>query len=269
MNFDFSRLDNFNNLVSFIATAAVLFLVDVLLIFKLTKKSPLLFLFLSEAVALAAYPLSLDLLCYVAIGFSSALFFLALYVNSHELHFLYSNPRLMKSVGMKSGKKVPEALFDREEMYAKIDKAVQYFSKNKIGALMTFERKDSLQSFINTGVKVNAPVSSELLQTIFYEGTYLHDGAVIIRNDQIVSAACLFQPSTKPVSGKMGLRHRAAMGISEITDSVTVVVSEETGRISIAYGGELETVQIDDFLETFTDFMSLGMEHSEKKEEGK
>jgi diadenylate cyclase len=142
-------------------------------------------------------------------------------------------------------------------MYQTISVAVNWFSRTKTGALITFEKTDNLDSYIATGVKVNAPVSAELLETIFYEGTRLHDGAVIIRNNEIVSAACLYQPSTRPVTGKMGLRHRAAMGISADTDSVTVVVSEETGRISIAYDGELQTVNTSDFLRVFSEYMAL------------
>ena len=88
---------------------------------------------------------------------------------------------------------------------------------------------------------------------------------VIIRNNMIVSAACLYQPSTKPVAGKMGLRHRAAMGISQNTDSVTIVVSEETGRISIAYDGELQVVHSNDFLRIFEEYMALTKNPDEGK----
>lgn len=102
---------------------------------------------------------------------------------------------------------------------------------------------------------VNAPVSSELLVTIFYPGTRLHDGAVVIRDNVILAASVYYTATTKPLSGKFGSRHRAAIGISEITDSVTIVVSEETGRISIACAGELESVSLDNFPRIFREYM--------------
>jgi diadenylate cyclase len=130
-------------------------------------------------------------------------------------------------------------------------------SKQKIGAIITFEKKDSLNDVIKSGTILNAPVVPELLLTIFYEGTRLHDGAVIIRDDKILAASVYFTPTTRPLTGKFGSRHRAAIGISEITDSVTVVVSEETGRISIAYDGELQAVAPDTFLKSLKSIWRL------------
>ncbi|MCX5775869.1 MAG: DNA integrity scanning protein DisA nucleotide-binding domain protein [Firmicutes bacterium] len=120
---------------------------------------------------------------------------------------------------------------------------------------MTFERKMPLNDMIKNGVTINAPVTPELLMTIFYPGTRLHDGAVVIRDNIIIVASAFYTPTTKPLAGKYGSRHRAAIGISEVSDSVTVVVSEETGRISIAYGGELEPVFIDNFHRVFEEYM--------------
>ena len=91
--------------------------------------------------------------------------------------------------------------------------------------------------------------------TIFYPGTRLHDGAVVIKRDFILAASVYYTPTTKPLTGKYGSRHRAAIGISEITDSVTVVVSEETGRISLAVAGELIPVNNETFLITFEEYM--------------
>ena len=110
--------------------------------------------------------------------------------------------------------------------------SITTMSKDKTGALITFERRQSLQDFINTGVKVSASIKAELLTTIFYEGTPLHDGATIIKNDMIVASACFYPPTNKEIPSQYGARHRAAIGISEITDSLTVVVSEETGNVS-------------------------------------
>jgi diadenylate cyclase len=156
----------------------------------------------------------------------------------------------------RTSKVKPEAIFDREEMYQKVEAAVMTLSRQKIGALITFERKDDLSEVMKNGTMLNAPVSSELLQTIFYPGTRLHDGAVIIRNDKIAAASVYFTPTNRPLTGKFGSRHRAAYGISETTDSVTIVVSEETGRISIGFQGELTPVNPDNFLRIFEDDMA-------------
>ncbi len=157
----------------------------------------------------------------------------------------------------------PEAIFDREEVYEKVLTAVVDMSRLKRGAIITFMKKDNLldDTKVGTiikqrGVDVNAPVSAELLETIFFEGTRLHDGAVIIKDDKIARAAVFFASTARPLTGKFGSRHQAAIGISENSDSVTVVVSEETGRISIAFQGELTSVTPDTFLRVFEDDMA-------------
>lgn len=127
----------------------------------------------------------------------------------------------------------------KERVMDELVDAITTMSKDRTGALITFERAQSLQDFINTGVRVSASIKAELLTTIFYEGTPLHDGATIIKNDKIVASACFYPPTNKEIPSQYGARHRAAIGISEITDSLTVVVSEETGNISFAIDGEL------------------------------
>ena len=146
-------------------------------------------------------------------------------------------------------------IFDKEELYDKIEATVRQLSKTSTGGLITFERNTELTDYAKSGTILNAPVSSELLVTIFYPGTRLHDGAVIIRRDQIYAAACYFDPITSGLTGKYGSRHRAALGISKATDSVTIVVSEETGRVSLAVGGELIHVALDDFRRLFEEYM--------------
>jgi len=120
--------------------------------------------------------------------------------------------------------------------------AISSMAKEKEGALITFEQNNSMQDFINTGVQMNCEIKSELLRTIFYEGTPLHDGATIIRDDEIVASSCFYPPTEKEVPQQYGARHRAAIGISEITDSLTIVVSEETGRISFVKDGNIRTI---------------------------
>ncbi len=118
--------------------------------------------------------------------------------------------------------------------------AVKEMSKNKIGALIVFARTSSLQDLVDAGVDIDAQVKSELLVTIFRKETPLHDGAVVIRGNRIVAASCYLPISQNPnISTSFGTRHRAAVGISETNNVFVVVVSEETGRISIARNGAL------------------------------
>lgn len=163
----------------------------------------------------------------------------------------------------KSEEKVTDA-GERQAFYEKVKVCVKALSKQKIGALLTFEKNMLLSESIKTGTVVDAPFSEELVMTIFYPGTRLHDGAIVIRGTQIVAASVYFTPTTKPLSGKFGSRHRAAIGISEISDAVTVVVSEETGRISIAYRGDLKPVTIDSFEKDFVGYMSETLEEAEE-----
>jgi diadenylate cyclase len=145
--------------------------------------------------------------------------------------------------------------YDKEMIYEMIYDAISFMSKNKIGALITLERTTKLDDYTKNGVTLNSPITSEMLTTIFYPGTRLHDGAVIIRGSFILAANVYYQPTTKPVLGKLGSRHRAAIGISEVTDAVTIVVSEESGRLSLTYGGQLEPVYLDTFKKTLANYM--------------
>ena len=116
-------------------------------------------------------------------------------------------------------------------------------SRRKIGALIAIEREVGLKNYIEHGNQIDAVVSSGLLSTIFFPGSDLHDGAVVIREDRIAAAGCLFPLSDTPGLGNvMGTRHRAALGVSEETDAIVIVVSEETGNVSFASRGELEKV---------------------------
>ena len=121
-----------------------------------------------------------------------------------------------------------------------IANAVLRLSQRRYGALIVIEQDTGLQDFIETGVVVDAKLSPDLLLTIFNKHTELHDGAVIVHNDRLTAAACVLPLSTRSLSDRqMGLRHRAAMGISEVSDAVVIVVSEETGQVSIAHNGRI------------------------------
>lgn len=136
-----------------------------------------------------------------------------------------------------------------------LNDAVLYLSSTRTGAIITFERRDNLDHYIQSGEVINCPMNSALMKTIFYEGTALHDGAIIVRDSTIAAASVYFTPSTKPLIGKYGSRHRAALGISEVTDAVTVVVSEETGRITFTKRGEMIPVSRDNFIKQFAELL--------------
>ncbi len=113
-------------------------------------------------------------------------------------------------------------------------------SKKKIGAILAIERASSLKTYTDTGIGLDSKVSQELLTTIFMPNTPLHDGAVIIRGERVISAGCLLPLSDNlRISRSLGTRHRAAIGLTEQTDAVVVVISEETGAVSIAINGRL------------------------------
>ncbi|MFD1019114.1 diadenylate cyclase CdaA [Thalassobacillus hwangdonensis] len=127
-----------------------------------------------------------------------------------------------------------------EKSIQAILKSTSYMAKRRIGALITIERETGMGDYVETGIPVGGRLTSELLTNIFIPNTPLHDGAVILKGDEIVAAACYLPLSESPfISKELGTRHRAAMGISEVTDALTIIVSEETGNISCTKNGEL------------------------------
>ncbi len=127
-----------------------------------------------------------------------------------------------------------------------IVRAAFRMSRRKIGALVAIEREVGLRNYIEHGTQIDAVVTSGLLSTIFFPGSDLHDGAVVIRDDRIAAAGCLFPLSDSPGPGNTaGTRHRAGLGLSEETDAIVVIVSEETGNVSFASRGEIEKVDTD------------------------
>jgi diadenylate cyclase len=128
----------------------------------------------------------------------------------------------------------------REETISEIVIAATNMSRVKVGALIVFQRQIGMRAIVSSGVKIDARVSHKLLETIFAKNTALHDGGVAIENDRIMFAHCIFPLSqNSDLASSLGTRHRAAVGITEETDSVVVVVSEETGKISIACRGTI------------------------------
>ncbi|WP_379162586.1 diadenylate cyclase CdaA [Paenibacillus sp. sgz5001063] len=126
------------------------------------------------------------------------------------------------------------------KLIGEVIKALNYLAQRKIGALIVFERATGLNEYTESGIPMRSVVSSELLINIFIPNTPLHDGALIMQDGQIAAAACYLPLSENPfISKELGTRHRAAIGISEVADSVSVVVSEETGQISLAINGQI------------------------------
>ncbi len=129
---------------------------------------------------------------------------------------------------------------EREHLVYELVNAIDTLRKERIGALIVLERDISLGNYIDKAKKLYADLSSDLLVAIFYEGNPLHDGGVIIQGDRITCAGAVFPTSSSPkLNRRLGTRHRAALGLAEETDAVCIVVSEETGRISIALKGEM------------------------------
>ena len=131
-------------------------------------------------------------------------------------------------------------VYEREHMVYEMINAIDYLRKERIGALIVIERDISLGNYIDKAKKLYADLSSDLLISIFYEGNPLHDGGVIIQGDRITCAGAVFPTSNSTkLNRRLGTRHRAALGLAEETDSICIVVSEETGRVSIALKGEM------------------------------
>ncbi|WP_026694200.1 sporulation-specific diadenylate cyclase CdaS [Peribacillus kribbensis] len=126
------------------------------------------------------------------------------------------------------------------DKFKELSISLQYLSKHRFGALIVIERSDPLEGLIQKGTPVGAELSSVLIETIFYPGNPLHDGAVIVQGNQIVSAANVLPLTQQAVTEKkLGTRHRAALGVTEMCDALVLIVSEETGKVSFALNGKL------------------------------
>ncbi len=225
------------------------------------RKSGLVITIIAFVSTLVAYLLN----SLIAVGIVNVVFAAIIsvygFANLGDLRYFIANP--FRKTTAKSTNFGIEKIYDRQTLYKQLEAAVIQLSNTRTGAIITFEKNTSLKDIMKNGVPVHAPVTSELLLTIFYPGTRLHDGAVVIHGNEIVAASVFFTPSTAPFAGKYGSRHRAAIGVSEVSDAVTIVVSEETGRISIAANGELQMVDQGKFLMTFETYMSVSTSKQE------
>ncbi len=128
-----------------------------------------------------------------------------------------------------------------EYLIAEFSRAILNMAKHKVGAIIVFERKTGLAEVLESGTMLDAKVSSELVENIFYPNTPLHDGAVVVKGSRLVAAGCFLPLSeNKHIASELGTRHRAALGVSEVSDAYVLVVSEERGTISFAYDGVLQ-----------------------------
>ena len=156
--------------------------------------------------------------------------------------------RMGRSKVINKGKK-RELDEERETIIAEIIQTINDLSRRRVGALIVFEQKTGLQDIIETGTKLDAAISAPLLENIFEPNTPLHDGAVVIRENQIMAAACILPlAEASGVSRELGTRHRAGVGISENTDAIVLIVSEETGIASMARDGQLTRPLTNDML---------------------
>ena len=144
------------------------------------------------------------------------------------------------------------------EVIREVVDAVGRMSEERIGGLLAFEREVGLRSYAEGGTRMDAEITSELLCTIFWPGSPLHDGAAILSEHRVLAAGCLFPLTEKPgLSKTLGTRHRAGIGVTEESDAVSLMVSEETGRVSIAVGGQLtENIPIDRLDALLTDLLT-------------
>lgn len=127
----------------------------------------------------------------------------------------------------------------KESLIKSLQNAVLYLAENKIGALIVLKSRDSLSDIIDTGVLIDAQISKELITTIFHPKTALHDGAIIIENDRIKAAGCVLPLTFKKYGHEFGVRHKAALALSEVSDAHIIVISEEKGRISYVHNQKL------------------------------
>ncbi len=163
----------------------------------------------------------------------------------------------LKKLNIFSGKNDGENNEKVKSVVTNIAKACSNMSDKKVGALMVIEGKTLLGEIINSGCTFNSSVTSILIETIFFPKSPLHDGAVVIRDDKICAAGCILPLTQSELSSELGTRHRAALGISENSDALVIVVSEETGAVSIAMKGTLErNVSSGELFEALTNFLT-------------
>jgi len=174
--------------------------------------------------------------------------------------------RGLEHLGRRPFIKQKQEVMQAQHLIDSLDEAIQYMSKRHIGALISIQMETGLEEYIETGIEMDAEISSQLLIQTFIPNTPLHDGAVIIRDMRLAAAAAYLPLSDSALIPKeLGTRHRASVGISEVTDALTIVISEETGAVSITRSAELmQNLQRDDYLKYLERQLLPKQEGSEK-----
>ncbi|MCQ2798599.1 MAG: diadenylate cyclase [Bacilli bacterium] len=210
-----------------------------------------------QVVSILSLILCLDVITYISIAVVIMLAALGIFANFNQFKFFFSGSAKGKSIKDLFNKKPTEravTIYDKSGVIDEIDEAVRFLSSRGTGALITIIRKDDILNVETNepiikqkGVALDAVVNAELLETIFYLGTRLHDGAVVIRDNKIIAGSVFYESTKRPLTGKYGARHQAAMGISENSDAVTIIVSEENSKISICHDLMMDVVPPDQF----------------------
>ncbi len=233
-------------LIKFIIDVVLVLLVVAMTISFLLKISKDKKSFLGKLVALISYLIAFSLSFLADLKFFTLVLVVGLIVITLTIIVNYA-PEL-KSLNKKKNVKIEKKYIENEqkdELINTLLETVSYLTERKIGAIITIEKDDSLDTIINKGAtKLESLVSLELLATIFFPNTALHDGGVIIRGNLIMCASAFYPPSEKAdIEKHYGSRHRAALGISERTDAFTIVCSEETGKVSYTLRGTIKTLE--------------------------
>ena len=220
-------------------------------------------LLLMAVVFLASNILGLTILNWILEKFATVLLILVVVIFQPELR------RFLESVGSSAqlfsfASSLPTV--NASSFIHKILRSVEYLSKEKIGAIIVLEREISLDQYIEGGIKLYGELNSEILTTLFWPGSPTHDGAIIIGNNVIKSAGCFLPLTENPIQDRrLGTRHRAAMGISEVSDAIVIVISEETGVISLVEFGAMTRYLTREALETRLFSIYQTSKKSEKK----
>ncbi len=200
-------------------------------------------LFVILGFILLAYNFKMNTILWIArniLSFAAMTFIVVLQPELRKALEELGNKNLIHSVLPFDSTKIEDGRFSDKTIH-EITKACVEMGRVKTGALLVIQQKQPLNDFERTGIEVDAILTSQLLINIFEHNTPLHDGAVIVRGNRIMSATCYLPLSDNmSLDKELGTRHRAGLGISEVTDSMTIIVSEETGKISVAYKGNLE-----------------------------
>ena len=237
-----TTLDDIWSIAKIVIDVAIVFLA-ILYLFDQFKKNSRTVQLLKGIVVIVAFNAIAKLLDLQAVTYITDLFinwgFLALIVI-----FQPEIRSMLEKIGTSSANVSTSTLLanEKEQLVQDIYDATVALSKNRIGALITIEQSTSLEDYTGNAVEINAKVSPNLLTSLFQTTTSLHDGAVIIKGNRITYASVYFPSAPQQISNRYGARHRAALSISQVSDSLTIVVSEETSGISIAYNGKINSV---------------------------